>query len=102
MLNKDLMVWLLQIINGFKHNLNSVVHVTCSMQKPNQTSTGVMVQQAKTFHLQYRVKTKMLKLKLSQKQLCKDLGIGSSSFSRWLNGLTAKMNPLYLVQITEM
>jgi|TARA_B110000211_G_C13676916_1_gene377031 hypothetical protein len=72
------------------------------MQNPNQSATGVMDEQAKTFHLQYRVKAKMLKLKLSQKKLCKDLGVGSSSFSRWLNGLTAKMNPLYLIQITEM
>ena len=52
--------------------------------------------------LQYRVKARIINEKLTQNKLCKSLGIGVSSLSRWLNGLTAKMNPAYLIQMDEM
>jgi|TARA_B100000780_G_C21117779_1_gene452418 transcriptional regulator with XRE-family HTH domain len=44
----------------------------------------------------------MIGEKLTQNKLCKQLGIGVSTLSRWLNGLTAKMNPAYLARMDEM
>ena len=52
--------------------------------------------------LQFQCKAKIIKTKMTQNNLCKQLGIGVSSLSRWLNGLTAKMNPAYLVQMNEI
>ena len=67
----------------------------------NNTSKQSVVS-ALALSLQYRVKARIIHEKLTQNKLCKRLGIGVSSLSRWLNGLTAKMNPAYLIQMDEM
>ncbi len=53
------------------------------------------------FYLQKLVKGKLIAQRLTQNKLSKALGIGVSSLSRWLNGLTAKMNQAYLVELNE-
>ena len=52
--------------------------------------------------LQFRAKKKLITEKVTQGQLSKIIKVGASSLSRWLNGLTAKMNPKYLDQLNEM
>lgn len=54
------------------------------------------------FRLQKLVKGKLIEQRLTQNKLSKALGIGVSSLSRWLNGLTAKMNQAYLMELDEI
>lgn len=54
------------------------------------------------FYLQKLVKARLIKQGLTQNKLSKELGVGVSSLSRWLNGLTAKMNQAYLVELNEI
>ena len=62
-----------------------------------------LVKQQPKMSLQFQCKAKIIKTKITQNNLCMQLGIGSvSSLSRWLNGLTAKMNPAHLVQMNEI
>jgi Trp operon repressor len=52
--------------------------------------------------LQFRVKAQLIEKKMTQRKLSKAVGLGGSSLSRWLNGLTAKMNTGHLFKINEM
>ena len=54
------------------------------------------------FALQKAVKRRIIDERLTQRSLCEKLGIGVSSLSRWLNGLTAKMHPEYKAQLDDM
>ena len=51
--------------------------------------------------LQFRVKAELIERKLTQRKLSKEVGVGGSSLSRWLNGLTAKMNNGHLMKMDE-
>jgi hypothetical protein len=66
------------------------------------SSLNSMAAKKPELSLQFRVKAKIIEKKLTQNKLCKLLGIGVSSLSRWLNGLTAKMNPAYKLRMDEM
>ena len=52
--------------------------------------------------LQFRAKKKLITEKVTQGQLSKIIKVGASSLSRWLNGLTAKMNTGHLYKVNEM
>jgi hypothetical protein len=54
------------------------------------------------FALQKSVKRRIIDESITQRTLCQKLGVGVSSLSRWLNGLTAKMHPEYKAQLDEM
>ena len=81
------------VVPNDMHKSNHVVAETNNTSKQSVVSA---------LSLQYRVKARIIHEKLTQNKLCKRLGIGVSSLSRWLNGLTAKMNPAYLIQMDEM
>ena len=66
------------------------------------TSLNLMAVKQPALSLQYQVKARIITAKLTQNKLCKLLGIGVGSLSRWLNGLTAKMNPAYKHRMDEM
>jgi hypothetical protein len=51
--------------------------------------------------LQFRVKAAILEKRLTQRKLSKEVGLGNSSLSRWLNGLTSKMNRSHLDVVNE-
>ena len=69
---------------------------------PASAALNSLAAKSPELSLQFRAKAKIIEQKLTQNKLCKHLGIGVSSLSRWLNGLTAKMNPAYLIQMDEM
>ena len=54
------------------------------------------------FALQKAVKRRIIDERLTQRSLCEKLGVGVSSLSRWLNGLTAKMHPENKAQLDDM
>ena len=52
--------------------------------------------------LQFRVKAQLIERRLTQRKLAQEVKLGGSSLSRWLNGLTAKMNTGHLYKVNEM